>query len=647
MRKGVFDMLSSILSGKTCAACQNCCIFEERSAWELPTFSEAAVSHLPKAYKVIPENGRYRIKLPYDETHAAQPCPFLDPRSGCTLPPEEKPFACSLWPVRLMRNADGKPVLTLYHGCPGVGEPELPALRALLRNGLRGRIFREAEADPSIILPYHPNYIYLEQELNNMKQLPQPEAVFRYFEELSAIPHGSGNTGGIRKWALETAAKLSLDAHADETGNVIIRKAASAGYEQHPAVIIQGHLDMVCAKLPDCAKDMETEGLSLVWGDEFLSAEGTTLGGDDGIAVAYAFALLESDSIPHPPLTVILTVDEETGMDGASGLSPDELDGAYLINIDSEEEGIFTVGCAGGVRSHLNIPVQASPADGTVLRLTLSGLTGGHSGAEIHKPLLNANLVMLRLLQAMPGACRLCAWDGGIRDNVIPAECTASILCESERTELLMHAAEEALAQIRGEYPNEQGIQLVFDCTENARETAVTAESSRSLLDVLATLPNGVQEMNGTLHMPETSLNLGIMKLCPDGMRVDALIRSGVDAKKEQLAKRLAEIAADAGGTVSESGDYPAWEYVPGTALEAAAADVFRAEYGREPVIQTIHAGLECGLFAAKIPDLDAISFGPQMYDIHTTREKLSLGSTARTWELLKKTLEMLKLNIS
>ena len=205
-----------------------------------------------------------------------------------------------------------------------------------------------------------------------MTKYPQPEAVFRYFSELAAIPHGSGHTEGIRRWALNTAERLGLEHSSDAAGNVIIRKAASNGYENHPRVILQGHMDMVCAKLPDCPKNMETEGLDLIWGEEYLSADGTTLGGDDGIAIAYAFAILEDDSIPHPPLTAVFTVDEETGMDGANALSPEALDGTYLINIDSEEEGIFTVGCAGGVRVHMQYPVKTVAAGGTALCIAIS-----------------------------------------------------------------------------------------------------------------------------------------------------------------------------------------------------------------------------------------------------------------------------------
>ncbi len=468
-----------------------------------------------------------------------------------------------------------------------------------------------------------------------MNAYPQPEAVFRYFSEIASVPHGSGNTAQIRQWALDTAKKLGADARADETGNVIIRKQASQGYENHPRAIIQGHLDMVCAKLPDCTKNMETEGLDLIWGEEYLSADGTTLGGDDGIAVAYAFALLESNDIPHPPLTVLLTIDEETGMDGATGLSPEELDGAYLLNLDSEDEGIFTVGCAGGVRSHLCYPVQFERADELLYELTLHGLTGGHSGTEIDKPRLNANTAMLRLLRAVSVPFRLVSWEGGVRDNVIPAECTVSISTREENIPLLKQAVHAEEARLRSEDHEDRRFLLDESVHRAKDEAALTQAGTEKLLRALSALPNGVQKTDPVLKMPQTSLNLGIFSLRADGMYVDALIRSGVDHEKEQLAAQLGELAREAGGTESRSGNYPAWEYQPDTLLEQTAIRVFRQLYGKEPVIQTIHAGLECGILSAKAPQMQCISIGPDIPDIHTPRERLSVPSAARTWDFL------------
>ena len=475
-----------------------------------------------------------------------------------------------------------------------------------------------------------------------MNQLPQPESVFRYFAEIASIPHGSGNTGMIRKWALDTAEKLHCPAYADETGNVVIRKAASAGYEDHPGVILQGHMDMVCAKEPDCQKNMETEGLDLIWGDTFLTADGTTLGGDDGIAVAYAFAILEDDSIPHPPLTVILTVDEETGMDGATGLAPDALTGKYLINIDSEQEGVFTVGCAGGIRVHMQEPAETQETSGTSISLTVSGLIGGHSGTEIHKPLLNANLVMLALLRAVSSPIALCAWQGGVRDNVIPTDCTAALIVSAEDAAQIRREITAQFDAIKAENPQETGMTLQINCTTESTAIALTTSCTSDLLRSLDALPNGVQEMHAVLPMPETSLNLGVFALKDGVMHVDALIRSGNNAKKAALAEKLHAHIASVGGTASDSGAYPAWEYIPDTALEKTATAVYTEMYGKPPVIETIHAGLECGILAAKAPQLSCISIGPDILDIHTPRERLSLASTARTWDFLIALLQSL-----
>lgn len=468
------------------------------------------------------------------------------------------------------------------------------------------------------------------------------ETVLNYFQQICVIPHGSGNTAGIRQWCLDTANALGLDAYADEPGNVIIRKPASAGYEAHPGVILQGHMDMVCAKLPDCPKNMETEGLDLIRDDAagILYADGTTLGADDGVAVAYAFAVLADNTLPHPKLTVIITVDEETGMDGATGLAPAELTGQYLINIDSEEEGVLTVGCAGGVRNHLHFPCETAEVTGTAVRFTVSGLTGGHSGAEIHKPLLNANLAALEILRAVKTPFSLAAFSGGVRDNVIPTECSAELITNSGDT--VREEIEAAFAALKRNNPQETGMALAVSQTEGYTCTALTADAAAKLLDTLSVLPNGVQQMNEALGMPQTSLNLGVFSLNGGEMQVDALVRSGVNAEKYVLADTLKAIAENAGGTAERSGDYAAWEYKPGTALERTAAEVFAAQYGKVPEIVTIHAGLECGILSAKAPQLECISIGPDIPDIHTPRERLPLDSAERTWEYLLALLKAL-----
>lgn len=464
---------------------------------------------------------------------------------------------------------------------------------------------------------------------------PYPEPVFRYFSDLSKIPRGSGNTEGIRQWCLQTAEALGIPAYADEAGNVILRKASSEGYQAHTPVILQGHLDMVCAKLPDCPADMETEPPRLIWDAESVSADGTTLGGDDGIAIAYAFAVLERGDLPHPPLTVILTNDEETGMDGANGLSPDELTGGMLINLDSEDEGILTVGCAGGVRVHLNIPIETASVSGTAVSLTLSGLTGGHSGTEIAKSLMNANLAMAELLSDVSIPFRLSDFTGGIRDNAIPTECSVSLFCSPRDSESLCQCIESSLQALKASYPTEEKVLLSVQSVPDSAGTALTESASAALLQFLKRLPNGVQEMNNQLQMPETSLNIGVVRLQDGCICTDALIRSGINAKKDALADRLCELAESQGGTAERSGSYSAWEHRPDSRLERTALQVYKRLFGTEMTVETIHAGLECGILSAKKPGLQCISIGPDLYDVHTPRERLSIASAARTWDYL------------
>jgi dipeptidase D len=291
---------------------------------------------------------------------------------------------------------------------------------------------------------------------------------------------------------------------------------------------------------------------------------------------------------------------------------------------------------------HLQYPAACTDVSGAVLTLTLSGLQGGHSGAEIHKPLLNANTAMLRLLLAVKMPFRLAAFSGGVRDNVIPSESSAVLFCAPESVEQIAAAVRSELSAVQAEYPNETGVRLDITMADNSSGSAMSEAETANMLGELRLLPNGVQSMNETLHMPETSLNLGIFSLHDGFMHVDALIRSGINAKKEALAQQLESLVAKAGGKSSESGNYPAWEYREGTKLEQTAAAVFEKCYGKKPVIQTIHAGLECGILSGKAPALECISIGPDLFDIHTPRERLSLLSAQRTWEFLLALLKAL-----
>ncbi len=457
----------------------------------------------------------------------------------------------------------------------------------------------------------------------------EPKSVLRFFEELCAIPHGSGNTAAASDWAVDFAKTRGLRYRRDEAGNVVIWKDASPGYEDHPAVMLQGHLDMVCVAEAGVDHDFTKDGLELVVDGDWIRARGTTLGGDDGIAVAMAMAVLDNDAIPHPPLEAVFTVDEEIGLLGATALDCSDLKSKYLLNIDSEAEGILTVGCAGGARCDLHIPLPAEAASGDVFTLSVSGLPGGHSGAEIHKNIPNANRVLAQCLTSLPGV-RLISLHGGEQDNAIPGQAEARVLLPAGGADggLLESAFRQALA---GEVP---GASCALAQTGSGSCRALSAEDSRRALELILSAPNGVQAMEPDLPgQVRTSLNLGILRLEEGALRLTWSVRSSAAAEKEALVEKLKALSA--AGSFTRRGDYPAWEYRKDSPLRDTMVAVFKEQYGREPKVETIHAGLECGILSAKMPALDAVSFGPDLVDIHTPRERASISSLQRTWAYL------------
>lgn len=468
----------------------------------------------------------------------------------------------------------------------------------------------------------------------------EPREVFRFFEELSAIPHGSGNTGAVSRWCADFARARGLEYHQDALNNIIIIKEAAPGYERAEPIILQGHLDMVCEKVPGCRKDMATEGLELaVDGDQILAC-GTTLGGDDGIAVAMMLAALDAKDLPHPRLEAVFTVDEEIGMLGAAALDVSPLRGRRLLNLDSEAEGVFTVGCAGGNTTRCVLPVRRTEGRGETLRVTVSGLAGGHSGQEIDRGRANAVQLMGRALLAMSRAAelRLVSVDGGLKDNAIPREASALVRVSDGRA--ASAAAEELAAALKNEYrAADPDIRLTAEPAETAR-TPMDADSTRRCVCFLACAPNGVEAMSTEIPgLVQTSLNLGILTTGEAELSASFCVRSSIDTQKEMLSRRLECLTGQLGGQVERSGEYGAWEYRPDSPLRELMTAVYREQYGAEPKIETIHAGVECGLFAAKLPGLDCVSIGPDLTDIHTPRERLSVSSTARVWRFVKEVL--------
>ena len=469
----------------------------------------------------------------------------------------------------------------------------------------------------------------------------EPANVFGYFEKICSIPHGSKNTTLIADYLVEFAKEHEIDYIRDEHNNVIFFQKGTCGMEDHAPVILQGHSDMVCEKDADCPIDMATEGLDVTHDGKYVFARGTTLGGDDGIALAYAMAILADKTIAHPPLEVIITVDEEIGMLGAAAIDLSMLKGRTLVNLDSEEEGIFTVSCAGGCRATLTLNVERRAVYGPCIRLNVDGLQGGHSGVEIHKNRANANKIMGEFMSRIQNLMPLCltSLSGGSKDNAIPRSCQATLVAMGINLERINDIAAQLQAEVREQYDEPEATVQAFD-VDALGGNSLTTEATAKVISLLCAAPNGVQAMSQDIPgLVQTSLNMGIAKL---GERFSATfsVRSSVNAEKVELLEQLKKLAEMHGGSYSTMGDYPAWEYKKDSRLRDTMVKLYVEMFSREPEVLAIHAGLECGLLGEKLPGLDCVSIGPQMHDIHTSRERLEIASTERTWKFL---LEILK----
>ena len=475
----------------------------------------------------------------------------------------------------------------------------------------------------------------------------KPAGVWKHFEDICGIPHGSGNEKAVSDHCVAFARAHGLKVWQDEAWNVVIIKEASAGYEDREPMILQGHLDMVCEKKPDCRIDFEKDGLRLGIDGDQVYAEGTTLGGDDGIAVAYALALLEDDRIEHPRLEVIFTTSEEVGMDGAWALDVSMLKGHTVLNLDSEEEGILLAGCAGGCSAGIRLPLTREKKKGIKVILTVDGLKGGHSGAEIHKGRGNANrllaAVLTELQKEINYACISIA--GGQKDNAIPRECRAELLFPEGASHEIRRAEDVCSAVMKRMAPeyasSDPGLSIRLH-TEGETEAGVfTGETLEHARALLTALPNGVICMSQDIQgLVQTSLNLGSVKTEKDALILRYSIRSSVSAEREARVEQLPQTVQQEGASMDTNGDYPAWEFRKDSPLRDDCVRIYRELFGKEPKVEAIHAGLECGILASKIPDLDCISMGPDMSGIHTTEERLSISSVERTWKYI---LEILK----
>ena len=468
----------------------------------------------------------------------------------------------------------------------------------------------------------------------------EPASVFRYFEEICSIPHTSHHEKALSDYCVQFAKAHGLACRQDEMGNVLIKAPATPGYENQPALILQGHLDMVGDKTAACPLDLEKDAIQLVVDGDYVRAEGTTLGGDDGIAVAMAMAILDDDSLSHPAIEAIFTVDEETGMYGAEGLDVSVLKGRRMLNMDSEDEGIFTVSCAGGARADCCLPVTRSAFSAPVLEISVTGLVGGHSGAEIDKGRANSSMLLGRVLCALEEKTdlRVISVCGGLKDNAIPTGSVALVAADAA-------AAQAVCAEMDAAFKKEYRVNdPAITVSVRPAETdllPLDESSSRSVVCMLTCLPNGIQAMSADMPgLVQTSLNLGILTTGDDAVHASFSVRSSVATQKQMLIQRLRSLMERLGGSVSTHGEYPGWEYMPQSPLRDLMVQVFTDQYGYAPKVEAIHAGLECGLFSAKLPGLDCVSFGPDLKEIHTFRESMSVASVQRVYAMVVETLK-------
>ena len=481
----------------------------------------------------------------------------------------------------------------------------------------------------------------------------KPNKVFKYFEDICDIPHGSRNTKAISDYCVAFAKEHHLKYIQDDSNNVIIFKDSSLGFENHDTIIMQGHLDMVNEKTTNSLHDFEKDGLNLIIDGDSIHCKDTTLGADDGIAIAYVLAILDDNSLAHPPIEAVFTVDEEIGLLGASALDVTPLKGKSLINIDSEEEGIFLAGCAGGVTADITFPVDRINIKGISYNLSITGLNGGHSGTEINKGYANAHKLLGRLLYKFKsndvyyGINNI---SGGSKDNVIPNICNVTLIVpnDEDNKALALQTVKDINSEFKTEFQvADCNIEIKLEENNNGVEEEIDIMSMKSNVIItffLMNAPNGIQYMNQSIKgLVETSLNMGILNSSKENINIGFSVRSSVKSAKLNLMDQLTYITEFLGGECNFKGDYPSWAYRSNSKLRTVFTETYKELYGKEAKVETIHAGLECGIFDEKFEKqgkpLDIISFGPDMQNIHTTKESLSISSVQRCWEFVIKIL--------
>nr|WP_303244110.1 aminoacyl-histidine dipeptidase [uncultured Cellulosilyticum sp.] len=473
------------------------------------------------------------------------------------------------------------------------------------------------------------------------------QGIFKYFEAISSIPRGSGNEKAISDYMVQFANNLGLEVRQDEAYNIYIKKPATEGFENAPTVILQGHMDMVCEKNKDTEHDFLRDGLDLYVDGDWLAARGTTLGADNGIAIAYQMAILADNTLKHPALECLMTTDEERGMTGVAALHPEYLQGRILLNLDTDVEGEFLVSCAGGAKVYMTFPKtkEAAEASDETYEVIINGLVGGHSGAEIHHERANAHILMGRYLDALRDKCdfKLCEITGGTKDNVITRECEVKINVSPSEATFVNEVALEMNGCFKDEYSvQDKEIKITVQKAQKEAQN-FTTDLRDKVIDFILTIPNGI--MGYDKHMTglvQTSLNLGIVQTEENVIRFGSAVRSSVATRKWEVIHKLEALSRHFGAHCEVTGDYPAWQYDAESKVRDLAVALYEEMHGQKPTVTAIHAGLECGFISEKLPGLDMISFGPNVKDIHSPQERASISSMESVYAYLIKLLEKL-----
>lgn len=485
--------------------------------------------------------------------------------------------------------------------------------------------------------------------MSNILKGLKPELVFKYFEEISNIPRGSGNEKAISDYLVSFAKERNLEYVQDDVLNVIIRKPATKGYENSKGVIIQGHMDMVCEKNNGTNHDFEKDPLKLVVEGDYIKATGTTLGADNGIAMAYGLAVLDSNDLQHPPLEVLMTTEEETGMTGAIGLKAEDIKGEILLNIDSEDEGTLLVSCAGGIRAKVSLKTEWEETTSFMENaiITIRGLKGGHSGMDIIKGRGNANKIMGRILIDLLKVSdyRIADLKGGSKNNAIPRECDALICVNGDKKGIIKEKIATWNKILKNEFASiDEGLKVEVTFESEVAKKVLTKDCTEKAVKLLYMMPNGIETMSKQIeNLVQSSNNLGVVTLKENVIDYDNALRSSIKSLKVDILEKIELVAEAYGAEVIKESDYPEWQYEEISEARDICSKVYEDMYGIVPEIVAIHAGVECGLFKEKLPHLDMISFGPNLYDVHTPEEKMSISSVAKYFDYIVEILKRLK----